>query len=71
MKKEKSAARINIIMISVTLLMVLLFPLSGRVRAENQFNSQGRIIFDNRTGDDVDDVIFDADDFNRLAFTCR
>ena len=70
MADRKGAARINVIMISVTLMAVLLLSVKGKAE-ENQFNSQGKIVFDNRTEDTDDDVIFDAGDFNRLAFTCR
>ena len=70
MKDKKKTLRTNVIMISVTLLAVLLFSITGEAE-ENRFNSQGKIVFDNKTGDETDDVIFDAGDFNRLAFTCR
>ncbi len=62
--------RINLIVVSVTLLTIFLVSMTGNA-AERQFKSQGKIIFDNRTGDAADDVIFDATDFDRLAFTCR
>ena len=59
MADRKGAARINVIMISVTLMAVLLLSVKGKAE-ENQFNSQGKIVFDNRTEDTDDDVIFDA-----------
>lgn len=59
----------NIIMVSVTLLTVLLISATGN--AQESFNSQGKIIFSNRTEDISDDVIFDAGDFNKLAYICR
>ena len=63
------AMRINIMMVSATL-MVLLASMAGNAE-EGQFNSQGKIVFDNRTADAADDVIFDAGEFNRIASVCR
>lgn len=70
MRERKKTIRTNIIIVFVTLLAVLLIPATGNAE-EKHFNSQGKIIFNNRTGDTADDVIFDAGDFNKLAHTCR
>lgn len=70
MPDRKKTIRTNIVMVSVTLLTVLLFSVTGSAE-EKHFNSQGKIVFDNKTEDTADDVIFDADDFDKLAYTCR
>ena len=70
MADRKKTTWINVIMVFVTLLTILLFSVTGKAE-ENKFNSQGKIVFDNRTEDTSDDVIFDSGDFNRLAFICR
>lgn len=70
MKVKKSSAKTNIIMVSTTLLVAFSLFTEGKAE-ETRFKSQGKIIFDNRTEDPSDDVIFDASDFNRLAFVCR
>lgn len=70
MSGRKKTMRTNTIMILVTLLMVLLVSVTGNAE-EKHFNSQGKIIFDNRTEDPADDVVFDAADFNKLANVCR
>lgn len=69
MPDRKRTIRINIIMVFVTMLTVFMISVTGN--AEESFNSQGKIIFDNRTEDISDDVIFDAGDFNKLAYICR
>lgn len=69
MTNRKMTMWTNIIMVSVTLLTVLLISATGN--AQESFNSQGKIIFSNRTEDISDDVIFDAGDFNKLAYICR
>ena len=69
MKDRKRTVDANIIMVLATLLAVLLFSATGR--AENKFSSQGKIVFDNKTDDTADDVVFDAGDFNRLSGICR
>ncbi|MEZ3443550.1 MAG: hypothetical protein K1W30_00165 [Lachnospiraceae bacterium] len=69
MSERKKTIRINVIMVSVTLL-VLLISITGNAK-EKQFHSQGKIVFDNKTEDAADDVIFDAGDFNRLAVICQ
>lgn len=70
MTDRKKTLRINITMICVTLLTACLISMTGNAEGK-RFNSQGKIIFDNRTGDPADDVIFAADDFEKLAYTCR
>ena len=70
MRDRKKTVLANITMVSVTFLTALLVSIPGNAR-EGQFNSQGRIIFDNKTSSTTDDVVFDAADFDRLAFTCR
>lgn len=70
MPDRKKTIRTNIIMIFVTLLTVLLISTTGNAE-EKHFNSQGKIVFNNRTEDTADDVIFDAGDFNKLAYICR
>lgn len=69
MTNRKKTMWTNIVMVSVTLLTVLLISATGN--AQEIFNSQGKIIFSNRTEDISDDVIFDAGDFNKLAYICR
>lgn len=44
-------------------------PLTGA--ASNSFKSQGKIVFTNGTSMISDDVIFDSEDFQRLAAVCR
>ena len=70
MSDRKKTIMTNIMMVFVTLLMVVLISITGRAE-EKIFNSQGKIIFNNRTEDTSDDVIFDAGDFNKLADICR
>lgn len=65
----KRAVRINIIMIAITLGLIMAFSMTRK--ASGRFKSQGRIVFNNKTTSTRDDVIFDADDFERLAQVCK
>lgn len=69
MGHRKRTAASNFAMVLATLLAVLLFSTTGR--ADNKFGSQGKIVFDNKTQDTADDVVFDAGDFDRLSSVCR
>lgn len=60
----------NIIMIAFTLTLITGSYIVGNA-ADSSFHSQGKIIFDNKTSSTRDDVIFDAEDFERLAAVCR
>ena len=65
----KKTARINIIMVVISLVFIMAFSITGK--AAGSFKSQGRIVFNNKTESTRDDVIFDAGDFERLAQVCR
>lgn len=65
----KRTARINIIMVIMTLIFIMIFSITGR--ASGSFKSQGRIVFNNKTASTRDDVIFDASDFEKLAQVCK
>lgn len=65
----KRTARINMIMVIMTLIFMMLFSITGR--ASEKFKSQGKIVFNNKTVSTRDDVIFDASDFKMLAEVCK
>lgn len=65
----KKSTRINIMMMVMTLMFMMAFSITGK--ASGGFHSQGKIVFNNKTSSTRDDVIFDAEDFNRLAQVCR
>lgn len=62
--------RKNIIMIAFTLTLIAASCIVGNA-ADSSFHSQGKIVFSNKTASTRDDVIFDAEDFERLAAVCR
>lgn len=70
MADRKRTMAVNIMMLAATLLAIISSTL-GTGRAESRFQSQGRIIFDNKTEEATDDVVFDSEDLDRLAGTCR
>ena len=61
----------NIIIITMTLVIILLVSFSDNVEASDKFSSKGKIVFTNRTEGRNDDVIFDAADFEKLANVCQ
>jgi len=67
--KMKRTARINIIMLAMTLIFIIMSSITGK--ASGRFNSQGKIVFNNKTTSTKDDVIFDASDFEKLAQLCK
>ena len=68
-EKMKRTARINIVMVVITMVFIMAFSITGK--ASGGFKSQGRIVFNNKTASKRDYVIFDADVFDRLAKLCR
>ena len=68
-EKMKRTSRINIVMVVITMVFIMAFSITGK--ASGGFKSQGKIVFNNKTASTRDDVIFDADDFDRLAQVCR
>lgn len=62
--------RINILLVALTLVIAAIAPMV-KASASNGFRSQGKFIFTNGTDDTSDDVVFDAEDFGRLADVCR
>lgn len=59
----------NFIIIGFT--AALVFATAFISSAASTFNSQGKIVFTNGTSNIVDDVIFDAGDFAKLASVCK
>ncbi|MCM1182803.1 MAG: hypothetical protein NC337_05480 [Roseburia sp.] len=71
MTDGKRKCTVNIAAIAMTAVTLAVLLTSSTKAEEGRFKSQGKIVFDNGTPDETDDVIFDAGDFNRLAYTCR
>lgn len=67
-------AKINIGIITMTAVTIVIAsviapPITGI--ASSSFKSCGKIVFTNGTTTTRDDVIFDSEDFQRLAAVCR
>jgi len=52
--------------ISVITVLILIMGITITSFAESSVNSKGRFVFDNRTADTSDDVIFDASDLTKI-----
>ena len=68
-RKIQKTTVINISIIAMTISIILSSSIIGN--AARRFQSQGKIVFTNKTASSEDDVIFDAADFERLAEACR
>lgn len=68
-RKIQKTTVINISIITMTVSIILSSSIIGN--AAGRFQSQGKIVFTNKTASSEDDVIFDAEDFERLAEVCK
>ncbi len=68
-RKIHKSTIINISIITMTVSIILSSFIIGN--AAGRFQSQGKIVFTNKTASGEDDVIFDAADFERLAKACK
>lgn len=66
----KTTTRINSAIIIFTFVIIVAASYV-RTYAANSFKSQGMIVYTNGTSTTRDDVIFDAEDFQRLASVCK
>lgn len=66
----KQNTGISILLVVLTLVIAAIVPIVN-ASASNGFRSQGKFVFTNGTDDTSDDVVFDAEDFKRLADVCR
>lgn len=67
----KQNTRISILLVVVVLTLVIAVVPMAKAFASGGFRSQGKFVFTNGTDDTNDDVVFDAEDFERLADVCR
>lgn len=68
--KQNTRISILLVVVVLTLVIAAVVPMA-KAFASGGFRSQGKFVFTNGTDDTNDDVVFDAEDFERLADVCR